>query len=173
MYAVNRLERFQCTIHYSLLVVTCTNFSIIAVQQMLWVKAFHIIFMVTWFAGLFYLPRLYVYHAAAEDETSNQRFKIMERKLFYGITTPGAIITIALGFWLIHLMGAGALSAFWLQAKLALVTTLVIYHIYCWKLLNDFKNDNNRHGHVWYRWFNEFPVIVLIAVVLLVELQPY
>lgn len=139
---------------------------------MLWVKAFHIIFMVTWFAGLFYLPRLYVYHADARDDASKQRFKIMERKLFYGITTPGGIITIILGFWLIHLMGYGMLSLFWLQAKLALVAILVIYHLYCGKLLIDFKHDNNRHSHVWYRWFNEFPVFILIAVVLLVELQP-
>jgi len=148
------------------------EYSIIAVLQMLWVKAFHIIFMVTWFAGLFYLPRLYVYHADAKDDASQQRFKIMERKLFYGITTPGGIITIILGFWLLHLMGSGILSSFWLQAKLALVATLVIYHIYCWKLLIDFKNDRNKHSHVWYRWFNEFPVLVLIAVILLVELQP-
>ena len=140
---------------------------------MLWVKAFHIIFMVTWFAGLFYLPRLFVYHAEAKDDAGNQRFKIMERKLYYGITTPGAIITIILGFWLIHMMGYGILSAFWLQAKLVLVTILVVYHLYCGKLLKDFKNDNNRHSHVWYRWFNEFPVIVLIAVILLVELQPF
>ncbi len=146
---------------------------IIAVLQMLWVKAFHIIFMVTWFAGLFYLPRLFVYHAEAKDDAGNQRFKIMERKLYYGITTPGAIITIILGFWLIHMMGYGILSAFWLQAKLVLVTILVAYHLYCGKLLKDFKNDNNRHSHVWYRWFNEFPVIVLIAVILLVELQPF
>jgi protoporphyrinogen IX oxidase len=139
---------------------------------MLWVKAFHIIFMVTWFAGLFYLPRLYVYHAAAEDDASNQRFKIMERKLYYGITTPGAIITIALGLWLIHLMGYGLLSAFWLQAKLTLVALLVVYHVYCGKLLNDFKYDRNQHSHVWYRWFNELPVFILIAVILLVELQP-
>jgi len=90
-------------------------------------------------AGLFYLPRLYVYHADAKDDASQQRFKIMERKLFYGITTPGGIITIILGFWLLHLMGSGILSSFWLQAKLALVATLVIYHIYCWKLLIDFK----------------------------------
>ena len=140
---------------------------------MLWVKAFHIIFMVTWFAGLFYLPRLFVYHAEAKDDAGNQRFKIMERKLYYGITTPGAIITIILGFWLIHMMGYGILSAFWLQAKLVLVTILVVYHLYCGKLLKDFKNDNNRHSHVWYRWFNEFPVIILIAVILLVELQPF
>ncbi|MCG6937788.1 MAG: protoporphyrinogen oxidase HemJ [Gammaproteobacteria bacterium] len=139
---------------------------------MLWIKAFHIIFMVTWFAGLFYLPRLYVYHADANDEISNQRFKIMERKLYYGITTPGAIITILLGFWLIHTLGYAILSSFWLQAKLVLVAILVIYHIYCGKILIDFKHDKNRHGHVWYRWFNELPVILLIGVVLLVELQP-
>ncbi len=139
---------------------------------MLWVKAFHIIFMVTWFAGLFYLPRLFVYHADAKDEASNQRFKIMERKLFFGIATPGAIITIALGFWLIHLMGYALLSTFWLQSKLVLITLLVVYHIYCGKLLVDFKHDNNQRSHVWYRWFNELPVLILIAVVLLVELQP-
>lgn len=140
---------------------------------MLWIKAFHIISMVTWFAGLFYLPRLFVYHSDAKDETSNQRFKIMERKLFYGIATPSAVITIALGFWLIHIMGYGLLYSLWLQIKLALVAILVIYHIYCGKLLNDFKNDHNQHNHVWYRWFNEFPVIILIAVILLVELQPH
>jgi putative membrane protein len=139
---------------------------------MLWVKAFHIIFMVTWFAGLFYLPRLFVYHADAEDETSKQRFKIMERKLYYGITTPGAIVTILLGLWLIHLMGYGILNSLWLQAKLALIVILIIYHLYCGKLLNDFKHDNNQHSHVWFRWFNEFPVFILIAVILLVELQP-
>ena len=140
---------------------------------MLWVKAFHIIFMVTWFAGLFYLPRLYVYHADAKDDASNQRFKIMERKLFYGITTPGAIITIVLGFWLIHMMGYGVLSLFWLQAKLVLIAILVIYHVYCGKLLIDFKNDNNQHSHVWYRWFNEFPVLILFAVVFLVVMKPF
>ena len=139
---------------------------------MLWVKAFHIIFMVTWFAGLFYLPRLFVYHAETKDETGNQRFKVMERKLFYGIATPSAIITILLGFYLIHLMGYGLLSLFWLQAKLVLIAILVIYHIVCGKLLIDFKHNNNQRSHVWYRWFNEFPVIILIAVILLVELKP-
>ncbi|HEB82063.1 MAG TPA: protoporphyrinogen oxidase HemJ [Gammaproteobacteria bacterium] len=140
---------------------------------MLWVKAFHIIFMVTWFAALFYLPRLYVYHAGATDEISNERFKLMERKLYYGIAAPGAILTILLGIWLIHLLGYGVLSAFWLQAKLVLVSLLVVYHLYCGKLLKDFKHDRNRHSHVWFRWFNELPVFVLIGVVLLVELQPY
>lgn len=140
---------------------------------MLWVKAFHIIFMVTWFAALFYLPRLFVYHASSDDEISNERFKIMERKLYYGIAAPGAIITIGLGFWLIHLMGYQVLSFLWLQLKLGLVGILIVYHLYCGKLLKDFKNDSNSHSHVWYRWFNEFPVLVLIAVILLVELQPH
>jgi putative membrane protein len=140
---------------------------------MLWIKAFHIIFMVTWFAALFYLPRLYVYHASSDDEISNERFKVMERKLYYGIATPGAIITIVLGFWLIHLMGYQLFSFLWLQLKLALVGILVGYHLYCGKLLKDFKSDSNNHSHVWYRWFNEFPVLILIAVVLLVELQPH
>ena len=139
---------------------------------MLWVKAVHIIFMVTWFAGLFYLPRLFVYHADSDDAISNERFKIMERKLFWGITTPGGIITAVFGFWLIALLGLPVLSALWLQLKLALVVVLVGYHIWCGKLVADFRHDRNKHSHVWYRWFNEFPVLILIAVVLLVELQP-
>lgn len=139
---------------------------------MLWIKAFHIIFMVTWFAGLFYLPRLYVYHANAEDPISQDRFKIMERKLYWGIATPGAIITIALGIWLVTIIGPAILETAWLQLKLALVVLLVGYHIWCGKLLIDFKHNRNRHSHVWFRWFNEFPVALLIAIVLLVELQP-
>jgi putative membrane protein len=139
---------------------------------MLWVKAFHIIFMVTWFAGLFYLPRLYVYHAAAEDPISKNRFKIMERKLFWGIATPGGIITLALGLWLTNMVGFQIVSATWFQAKLAIVALLIIYHIWCGKLLLDFRNDNNRHSHTWYRVFNELPVFALIAIILLVELQP-
>ncbi len=139
---------------------------------MLWIKAFHIIFMVTWFAGLFYLPRLYVYHASAEDPISQDRFKIMERKLYWGIATPGAIITIALGIWLITVIGPAILDTTWLQLKLVLVVLLVGYHIWCGKLLLEFKHNRNQHSHLWYRWFNEFPVILLIAIVLLVELQP-
>ena len=139
---------------------------------MLWVKAFHIIFMVTWFAGLFYLPRLFVYHAEASDEISNARFKIMERKLFWGITTPGGVLTIVFGLWLIHYLGTDVLGMLWMQVKLALVGLLVAYHIWCGKLVADFKHDRNRRSHVWFRWFNEAPVLVLVAVVLLVELQP-
>ena len=138
---------------------------------MLWVKSFHIIFMVTWFAGLFYLPRLFVYHASANDPTSIDRFKVMERKLFWGIATPGGVITVALGFWLIEMIGF-SYSALWLQAKLVLVGVLLVYHVWCGKLVADFKQDRNRHSHVWYRFFNEFPVLILIAVVLLVEFKP-
>jgi len=137
---------------------------------MLWIKAGHIIFMVTWFAGLFYLPRLFVYHSMSEDSTSIERFKIMERKLFYGIMTPGAVLTIFFGIWL--WLGFGATGA-WIHAKVTLVGLLVIYHIYCGKLLLDFKHDRNRHSHVYYRWFNEIPVIGLIAIVILVVVQPF
>lgn len=137
---------------------------------MLWVKSFHIIFMVTWFAGLFYLPRLYVYHALSDDASSIARFKIMERKLFYGIMTPGGIITIALGLWL--WLGYG-ITGGWLMAKLVLVAVLIVYHLYCGKLLLDFKHDRNTHSHVWYRWFNELPVLILIAVVILVVVKPF
>ena len=137
---------------------------------MLWIKSFHIIFMVTWFAGLFYLPRLFVYHAMSEDAPSRERFKVMERKLFFGIMTPGALLTIGFGLWL--WLGYGFYGG-WLHAKLALVAILVIYHVYCGKLMLDFKRDRNRHGHVFYRWLNEIPVVILIAIVLLVELQPF
>lgn len=136
---------------------------------MLWIKAFHIVFMVTWFAGLFYLPRLFVYHVMASDAAGIERFKVMERKLYYGIMTPGAVITIVLGLilWLGYGIGGG-----WMHAKLVLVLLLIAYHLYCGKLLGDFKHDRNRHGHVFYRWFNEFPVLILIAAVLLVVLKP-
>ena len=135
-----------------------------------WIKSFHIIFMVTWFAGLFYLPRLFVYHAMSEDKASRERFKIMERKLFYGIMTPGAMLTIGFGIWL--WLGYGFHGG-WLDAKMALVALLVAYHAYCGKLMADFKHDRNRHGHVFYRWLNELPVVILIAIILLVELQPF
>ena len=137
---------------------------------MLWIKSFHIIFMVTWFAGLFYLPRLFVYHAMSEDTASRERFKIMERKLFYGIMTPGAVLTIAFGLWL--WLGYGFYGG-WLHAKMALVAVLVAYHAYCGKLMVDFKHERNLHSHVFYRWLNELPVVVLIAIILLVELQPF
>ena len=141
---------------------------------MLWIKALHISFMVTWFAGLFYLPRLFVYHAMSEDEISNKRFKIMERKLFWGIMTPGAILTIGLGLWMLaDYAWRSYSSSGWLHAKLFLVLLLVVYHIYCGKIVNDFKHDRNRRNHVFYRWFNEMPVLALFAITILVIVRPF
>lgn len=136
---------------------------------MLLVKAFHIVFMVTWFAGLFYLPRLFVYHAMSTDSISLERFKLMERKLYFGIMTPGAVLTLGFGLWLWLGYGIGGT---WLHWKLALVAVLVGYHLYCGKLLRDFKNDRNTRGHVWYRWFNEVPVVLLVAIGVLAVVKP-
>ena len=140
---------------------------------MLLLKSLHLIFMVTWFAGLFYLPRLFVYHAMSIDEISIKRFKIMERKLYFGITTPGAVLTLLSGAWLAATSGWGiyALQT-WFQVKLLLIILLAGYHIYCGKLLKDFKYDRNRHSHQWYRWFNEVPIIFLSAIVLLAVYKP-
>lgn len=139
---------------------------------MLWLKAFHLIFMVTWFAGLFYLPRLFVYHTMSDDQASIDRFKIMERKLFFGIMTPGAVLTLGFGMALLmsqaHWMKAG-----WMHAKLGLLALLIIYHLWCGKLLIDFKHDRNKHSHVWYRWFNEAPVLALIAIIILAVVKPF
>jgi putative membrane protein len=137
---------------------------------MLIVKSLHIIFMVTWFAGLFYLPRLFVYHAMSDDRASIERFKLMERKLFFGIMTPGGVLTVASGLWL--WLGWGFYGG-WLHVKLLLVLVLIAYHIWCGKLLVDFRRGANHHSHVWYRWFNEFPVLILIAVVFLVVTKPF
>ena len=138
---------------------------------MLWIKALHIIFMVTWFAGLFYLPRLFVYHATAEDRAGSERFKVMERKLYWGIMTPGAVLTLAFGLWL--WLGWFRNAGGWVTVKLVLATLLVVYHLWCGKLLADFRHDRNAKTHVWFRWFNEFPVLILFAAVLLVVLKPF
>ena len=141
---------------------------------MLWLKALHLIFMVTWFAGLLYLPRLFVYHTMSEDQPSLDRFKIMERKLFFGIMTPGAILTIVFGLWTWYTNGWGAYAGTqWLHVKLALILVLVIYHVYCGKILLDFKHDSNQHSHIFYRWLNEFPVLVLIAIIILAVVRPF
>ena len=137
---------------------------------MLWVKSLHIIFMVTWFAGLFYLPRLFVYHAMTEDRVSLERFVVMERKLFWGIMTPGGVLTIAFGLWLWLAWG---FSGGWLHAKLALTVLLVVYHVWCGKLMLDFRAGRNRKSHVWFRWLNEAPTLVLFAVVILVVVKPF
>lgn len=139
---------------------------------MLWVKAFHIVFVVTWFAGLFYLPRLFVYHAMATDATGIARFKVMERKLYNGIMTPSAVVAVVLGSWLWLGYGIG-IGEGWMHAKAALVIVLIGYHLWCGRLLVDFRHDRNRHSHVFYRWFNEFPVLILVAIVLLVVMKPF
>lgn len=140
---------------------------------MLWVKAFHIISIVCWFAGIFYLPRLFVYHAACSDEPGRARFKIMERKLYRGITTPSMIATLVFGGWLISYNVEGYLSQGWLHAKLVLVALLIAYHFYCGHLVKVFRNDQNTRSHVFYRWFNELPVFILFAVVILAVVKPF
>ena len=137
---------------------------------MLWIKSLHIIAMVTWMAGIFYLPRLFVYHAMADDQVSIERFKVMERKLFFGIMTPGAILTLVFGFWL--WVGYG-FSGGWLTAKLLLVLLLVAYHVWCFIVLKRFRNDENARSHVFYRWMNEMPVLLLVGIVILVVVKPF
>lgn len=136
---------------------------------MLWVKSLHIIFVVSWFAGLFYLPRLYVNHAMVSDAATIERLKLMELKL-YRFMTPLGVLALAFGAWL--WLGYG-FSGGWLYAKLVLVGVLVAYHLYCRKLLLDFQHDRNRRSHVWYRWFNELPVLVLFASVPLAVVKPF
>jgi putative membrane protein len=138
---------------------------------MLWVKWLHIVFVVTWFAGLFYLPRLFVYHAMATDEVSLERFKVMERKLFFGIMTPGMVLTLLLGAWLWFGFGP-RYNGIWLPLKVSIVALLVLYHLWCGKLLYDFRRNANRHSHTWYRWFNEIPTVILFVVVYLAVFRP-
>ena len=138
---------------------------------MLWIKSLHIVFMVTWFAGLFYLPRLFVYHVLADDAPGRERFKLMERKLYVGIMTPGAVLTVVSGLWL--WLGYG-ITGGWLYAKLALVAILIAHHVWLGKLMLDLRNERNRHGDTFYRWINEIPALpVLVGVVLLVVLKPF
>jgi len=137
------------------------------------IKTLHIIFMVTWFAGLFYLPRLFVYHAqaAADDRVGIERFNTMERKLYFGIMAPGAILTVVFGAWM--WLGYGVTGA-WLHAKIALVLALISFHVYLGFLLRDFARERNRHGHVFYRWLNEIPALpLLVVIVWLVVAKPF
>lgn len=141
---------------------------------MLWLKALHLMFMVTWFAGLFYLPRLFVYHAMSDDVISNERFKVMERKLYFGIMTPGMLFTFIFGVWMLQDYAWALYSGSgWLHLKLGLLALLTIYHGFCGKWLLDFKHDRNRRSHVYYRWVNEIPVLFLLAIVWLAVLKPF
>jgi protoporphyrinogen IX oxidase len=142
--------------------------------MLLWLKAFHIIFIITWFAGLFYLPRLFVYHCTVTDELSNERFKLMEHKLYFYITTPSAILTLILGFALISAYGHQVLLEWhWLQVKLAMVALLLGFHWYCGQILKAFKSNNNQHSERFYRLFNEIPVVPLIVIVIMAVVRPF
>ena len=141
---------------------------------MLWIKAIHLISVITWFAALFYLPRLFVYHAMAEDEISIERFKIMERKLYRGIMMPSFVITTLMGLWLLQSYAWEVYSTqYWLQLKLLLVVFLIIYHFYCGHLVSVFVKDKNTRSHTFYRWFNEIPVLILISIIILVVVKPF
>ncbi|MAZ38643.1 MAG: TIGR00701 family protein [Legionellales bacterium] len=137
-----------------------------------WIEALHVIAMVTWFAGLFYLPRLFVYHTQVKDSVGNQRFKVMEKKLFYYITTPGGILTSFFGLWLLSLNYEAYSHMMWLHIKLILVACLWLFHIYCGFLLHAFMHDKNKHSEKFYRIINEIPTVILITVIILVYVKP-
>ena len=138
----------------------------------LWLKAFHLIALVCWFAGLFYLPRLFVYHAQSSDTVSHERFCLMERKLYRGIMLPAMILTLVFGIGLL-LINPSWLTQGWMHTKLALVVVLIGYHHVCGAMRKRFERGENKRSHVFYRWFNEVPVLVLIAIVILVVVKPY
>ncbi|WP_312244369.1 protoporphyrinogen oxidase HemJ [Stutzerimonas nitrititolerans] len=139
----------------------------------LWLKALHIVAIVCWFAGLFYLPRLFVYHAMSEDQLSRERFQTMERKLYRGIMMPSMIATLLFGIGMITMNPGLFATGGWLHAKLTLVIVLIGYHHLCGAQLKRFARDENNRSHVFYRWFNEFPVLLLLAIVILVVVKPF
>ena len=140
----------------------------------MWLKALHLFFMTAWFAGLFYLPRLFVYHAMTDDEAGNERFKIMERKLYYFVT-PWMILTLVFGLWMLfdYAWAAWGHHMLWLHIKILLVGLLVIYHLWCGRIMKTFARDENSRSHKWYRWFNEVPVVILLAIIYLASLKPF
>lgn len=140
---------------------------------MLWIKSFHIISVVCWFAVLFYLPRLFVYHAMSDDTISKERFKVMERKLIRGIGNPSMIATYVFGIWLVTFNWSYYQQAVWFWIKVGLIIILTIYHHQCVRIWKQFNSDNNTRSHIFYRWFNEFPVLLLIAIVCLVVVKPH
>jgi putative membrane protein len=140
---------------------------------MLWIKAFHIISVITYFAGIFYLPRLFVYHAMSDDKISIDRFKVMERKLYRGIINPSAVVMVVLGAYLVISNWNLYSHFYWLHIKLTLIIFLAIYHFYCYKFLVDFRDDKNTKSHIFYRYFNEIPVLLLIAIIILVVVKPF
>ena len=139
---------------------------------MLWLKAFHIFFVVSWFAGLFYLPRIFVNHAMAEEQAVKDRLKLMERKLYKFVSPIGALAVIT-GLWLWFAYADQLAIDGWIYVKTALVAVLVAYHLYCGHLIKVFGDERNARSHVWFRFFNEVPVLLLIAIVILVVVKPF
>ena len=142
---------------------------------MLWIKAFHIVFVASWFAGLFYLPRIFVNLAMVPEgsDAERDRLLLMGRKLMR-FTTLLSVPAIVLGVWLWWGIGIGwGPGNAWMHAKLALVLLIVGYHHFCGRLLRNFESNQNTHSHVWYRWFNEAPVLMMVAVVILVVVKPF
>ncbi len=137
---------------------------------MAWIKVFHLFFVISWLAGIFYLPRLFVYHAVTEDKLSLERFKLMERKLLWGIMTPSAIAAVVFGMWL--WLGYG-FNGNWLNLKLILVAILALYHLWCMRIVGVFARDQNQHSQRFYRWMNELPVFLLLGILILVVLKPF
>jgi protoporphyrinogen IX oxidase len=137
---------------------------------LLWLKAFHVVFLVTWFAGLFYLPRLFVYHVTASDAVSRERFVVMERRLFV-MTSIGGGLTVLFGILMV-VMAPAYLAQGWLHAKLTLVLLLIAYHLWCLPLMRALREGRNRHSERWFRLFNEAPSLLLIAIVILAVVKP-
>lgn len=141
---------------------------------MQWLIAFHVIAVITLFAAVFYLPRLFVYHAQCTDEIGNARFKVMERKLFRGILVPSAVGVGISGLWLLYGYGwADKPHIMWLHIKLIAVIILYIYMAFCWKYMLDFRHDRNKHSHIFYRWFNEVPSVLLLVIIIMVIVKPF
>lgn len=140
---------------------------------MLWILALHVIAVICWFAGLFYLPRLFVYHAMSPEKQVHEQFKVMERKLYLYIMHPSLLVTIITGYALIFCVYPDAKHyPLWLHAKLILVGLLVLFHLLCGYYVRQFRLDNNQHTHRFYRFFNEVPTILLIVIVILAIVQP-
>jgi len=139
----------------------------------LWVLAFHLMAVICWFAALFYLPRLFVYHAMAEDAVSIERFKVMERKLYRGIANPSMIATVVLGLWLVYLNPQAYLSQGWFHLKALLVVVLIGYHHLCLAYMKKLAHNNNQKSHIYFRFFNEVPVLFMVVIVILVIVKPF
>ena len=139
----------------------------------LWIKAFHIISVITWMAGIFYLPRLFVYHVTAKDDVSNERFKMMEDKLYRLIMTPSMIVAVGLGVWMLTIAWSGLQASLWLWIKIALVALLVIFHLSCGQMIRAFAEDRQLRTERFFRIYNELPVLVLVPVVILAVVKPF